>query len=167
MDPGDQSWEDGRGPGSFAGAGGFRGAPCVGASEHRAQAAAGADAAPGPADCSALPGGGGYPRRFATSFPSPDLTGGLLLVHPAPTCACDPRVQAGLSPALFRGAISLVAGWCQSGLQPAASSLQRCSLLAVLSRRLGGTRIKIKFYKINMNLYIIYINKLYIIIRCK
>ena len=52
---------DGRRRGSFVGAGGFRttnGAVCLSAGEHRAEAAAGADAAPGPAGGPALPSDG-------------------------------------------------------------------------------------------------------------
>lgn len=58
----------GGGRGSFAEAGGFRtacGTACLGAGEHRAEEAAGADAAPGPAGGPALPGDGGCGyRRF-------------------------------------------------------------------------------------------------------
>jgi hypothetical protein len=68
---------DGSGGAGLVGASGFRtahGAACVRTREHRAEAAAGADAAPGPAGGPALPGDGGCGHwRFGPggAFPFP------------------------------------------------------------------------------------------------
>lgn len=104
------------GGGSFARAGGFGtagGAACLGAGEHRAEAAARADAAPGPAGGPTLPGDGGCSyRRFGPWRRLPLSSLGRPLPHPG-WGIDSPRVCAQALPQSAEEARS--AGFVEAG----------------------------------------------------